>query len=116
MVSEMATDKVILPEGFFLFGEDGAKITDVTVPVGKVVTARQELSAGDHSGNPGNTENGANEENAPVTAAPGNAGNESPADENNSGIIVIIIVVVVLLTGAFIFVLLSKKRKKNEAQ
>ena len=122
MVSEMATDKVILPEGFSLLDDGGEKITAATVAAGKVITAKQDAPAvGPNTGNTGNgdsTGNGGSEGNPPANNTPGNAGNEGSADKNNSGtiVIIIVIVIVVLLAGAGIFFLVLKKRKKEEPQ
>ena len=122
MVTEMATDKVILPEGFSLLDDGGEKITAATVAAGKVITAKQDAPAvGPNTGNTGNgdsTGNGGSEGNPPANNTPGNAGNEGSADKNNSGTIgiIIVIVIVVLLAGAGIFFLVLKKRKKEEPQ
>ena len=101
MATEMAIDKVILPEGFSLFDDGGEKITAATVAAGKVITAKQDAPAG-----------------GPNTGNTGNGGNEGSADKNNSGTIgiIIVIVIVVLLAGAGIFFLVLKKRKKEEPQ
>lgn len=106
MATEMATDKVILPEGFSLYGDDGAEITDAAVPVGKIVTAKKEVPAGGtDTDNTGGT---------PDTDAPGNTGNSTgSADDGGSDalVVILIIVIVVILAGVFVFLFVYKKKK-----
>ena len=99
MVNTMETDKVILPDGFALFDDEDTKIANATVQLNEIVTAKQELPAG-----------------GPDTDDPGNSGNESSDDKNDSGVIVIIIfiVIAILSAGAFIFVWFYKRKKETE--